>query len=229
MSRRHLLCVLILISFGATVLCAADFWVKKKYSEWTPTEVQKMLNDSPWAKAVEIVVGNPRSLKGAGGGAGATSPGRGGGGGGGMMSDANLPRETFVIRFNTALPMKQALARNRFQDDVLKSPEAAQFLSRQEPNYVISVVGSPRRLPTEPTGLKELARLILKGREIQPANVDIDRGQGGAAVLYTFPKGDKPVTLEDDNAEFEAKFPSGLKISRRFKLKDLVFDGKLEM
>ncbi len=215
------------------MLYAADFWAKKKYTEWTQQEVQKLVSDSPWAQQVEVVVGDPRALGRKGGGGGSTA-GRGSVKASDSVSN-EVPRQTFTIQFATALPMKQARMRAKYVDTVATAPEAVQFLAAQDPFYLVSVYGSARFVPAEPTGLAELAQLVLKGREAIPAaDVQIDRGQGGSAgVLYFFPRGKTPISLDDENVEVLVKFPRAgddpLSIKRTFKLKDMVVDGKLEM
>lgn len=235
MSKRHFLATLVLLCFCAAVLCAADFWTKKKYTEWTPQEVQKIMTSSPWAQNVEVVVGDPGRLR-TGGGGGSTAGRSSTGGAGGLAGAGNqVPRQTFTIRFATALPMKQARMRAQYGETVATAPQAIQFLGSEDPFYLVGIYGSPRFVPAEPTGLAELAQLVIKGRGAIPAaNVQMDRGQGGiAGVLYFFPKGQKPISLDDDNVEVSVKFPrSGdepLHIKKTFKLKDMVFDGKLAM
>ncbi len=224
MHKRKLVLAIVLCFIGAGVLCAADFWQKKKYSEWTPQEVQKMMTDSPWAKAVEVSTGGPRSM-----GSGSNAPGRGGNANKATSEINAIPRTVFLVRFHSALPLKQALMRAQFGENVLKAPEAAQFLSRQEQAYVIGVFGDPRLVPAEPAGLAEAAQLAIKGREpIKAANVEIDRGQGGAGVLFFFPKGQAPIKLEDESFELQVKFPA-ITIKKTFKLKEMLFDGKLEL
>lgn len=247
MFRKGFIAAFILLSFGAGVLCAADFWVKKKYSEWNQQEVRKMLFDSPWARPVEVTTGEMRPTTGGGRGRG----GRGGGGGGGMggggasgggmdpmgstgpasaeSAAGDVPRTTLIVRFYSALPIKQAMVRARYGDEVLQSPPAAQFLSRPETAYAIGIFGPQRLLPADAAGLKEQAQLTIKGREpIAAQNVVVERGSGGTAVVFLFPRAGNPVTLNDDSFELKVKFRS-FEVRHRFKLKELLFDGKLEL
>src|SRR6185295_7613581 len=66
-----------------SLLSAADFWDKKKFPEWSAKDAQKILRESPWARAVEL---------GGGGGVGSGS-GRGGGRGrgGGVGAGGGIP------------------------------------------------------------------------------------------------------------------------------------------
>src|SRR5438067_7561840 len=61
-----------------TYAFGADFWVKKKPSEWTDQEKEEIRTKSPWAKKVDA-----ESSGGGGRGGGGAGGGGGGGGGGG--------------------------------------------------------------------------------------------------------------------------------------------------
>lgn len=207
----------------AAGLRAADFWDQKKYSQWTQQEVQTLMNDSPWARIIEIMTEGGRAGLAKGGGDHRSSIGDP------SREVSGAGRVNVLVRFHSALPLKQAVIRARFGDKVLESPEAAQMLAQPETSYVIAVVGPPRFMPTETAGLKEQASLVVKGRDpIRAENVIIDRGQAGAAVIFFFPRGAKPIQLEDEYVELRLKFP-GFALNRRFKLKEMVFQGKLEI
>jgi len=233
MSRRYFLSVGILVGLAGVSLWAADFWQKKKYSEWTPKEVTQMLTDSPWATQVEV------NIKGVGGSGGA-GDGRGRPGivsserqgrGGETESERRLspPKPKVLVRFHTALPIKQAVARARFGDQVLVSPEAARMLSRVEDAYLVGITGPPKLLAADPALLKGNAQLVFKGREpIRAQNVTMDKSEASLVVYFFFPRQPDPIKLEDDSFELRIKFPL-FDIKRRLKLKDMVFDGKLEL
>jgi hypothetical protein len=92
------------MALAAAALFAAEPWKAKKYTEWTVKEAERILKDSPWAKAVTIsppdaapaVGGRGGGGRGGGGGGGR---GGGGGGGGGMSSGAD---SGFGIERNSA-------------------------------------------------------------------------------------------------------------------------------
>jgi hypothetical protein len=160
------------------LLEAADFWEKKKFSQWSPKEVQKILRDSPWARPVQVHLQGP-SVGGAGG-RGRRGGGRstdvsaesGGGfgsegsgmprGGGGMEGMSSPPTATVIVRWHSALPVKQAVARARFGDEAGTSPEAAQMLARDQDRYVIGVIGVPMQAVR--TQVKPDASLLVKAR-----------------------------------------------------------------
>jgi hypothetical protein len=86
------------MALAAAALFAAEPWKAKKYTEWTVKEVERILKDSPWAKAVSV---SPPDVAPAGGGRG--GGGRGGGGGGrGGHSGPSRPAEFQLPRFMAA-------------------------------------------------------------------------------------------------------------------------------
>src|SRR5260370_25132713 len=66
-------------SVCAVALFASDVWKTKDYTQWSSEEVNKVLNDSPWAKQKSIAGGqnSPNQRRSSSG------QGRGGGMGGG--------------------------------------------------------------------------------------------------------------------------------------------------
>jgi hypothetical protein len=257
--RRLWPVILLTLGLGVAALTAADFWQKKKFSEWTEKEVQKMLKDSPWAHPVEVRTdagggglpsgGGGRGRRGGGGGGGgggdfpsASSSGGGGidnegggrgGGGGGMEGVQAPPTVTVIVRWHTALPIKQAVARARFGDEAATSPDAAKMLGRQEQQYVVGIAGLPGRLVRgKPEELRSSAFLRVKGQPpLQAADVKPDRAQDRANLYLFFPKGQQDshvIILEDQEVEVVLKLPS-LEIRRKFRLKDMVYEGKLEI
>jgi hypothetical protein len=114
---------------------AADFWVKKKPSEWSSDEVEHFKTKSPWAKKTRAEVtgmgggrggrggggmggggetamnGSDMSAAGGGGGGGRGGGGGGRGGGGGDMAPPapSAPQgPELVIRWESAAPMLAA-------------------------------------------------------------------------------------------------------------------------
>ena len=138
-----------------------------------------------------------------------------------------------VLRWQTALPVKQAIARARFKDEAGSSPEAVKMLTRDEVYYVLSISGIPSRMVTlTPEVLKAGAQLVIKNHPtIQAANVQVDPQQGMTNLYLIFTKqqaGGHVITVDDKEVEVVLK-AKPLDIRRKFKLADMVFDGKLEM
>lgn len=235
----------------AALASAADFWQKAKFTDWSEKDTQKLLRDSPWARTVEIRAGGPggggsrgggRRGGGGGGGGGGFEGGGGGGddfgggmgggrgGRGGMVLPDLGPTTTLIVRWHTALPVRQAVCRLRFKDEAGTSPEAAKMLQPETKRYVVGISGLPPQLMRgKPAELKENAFLRLKGKPaIAAADVQADRQPRGGSLYLIFPREPNPIAVEDGEVEVFVKLPA-TEIKRKFNLKQMVFDGKLEL
>lgn len=213
-------------------LNAADFWQTKPASEWSDKQLQKMITSSPWAQAVGLPLTTPVNSAGdagrAGGGGGGGGRGRGGGGsdqGGGFVD--------IVARWQSALPLKQALMRLRFGAEAATSPQAREFLDQVETSYVIVLSGPLRPyLRGNPEDLKAVlikaASLRVKGKDaLKPTEVQVSGNQKAGEVVFFFPRS-APFTLDDKEVEFSTKLGERTLVYK-FRLKDMVFGGKLEL
>lgn len=249
---RFLWRVSFILGVAASLLGAADFWETKKFTDWTDKEVERILKNSPWAQRVDLPMargmmgggpgmGGPGGRLPGGGGPGEEAGGAGGPGGGpggglggpGGVGYEPPPMIPLYLRWMSALPVKQAVARMRFGAEAATSPEATQMLGRDEPAYVMAVEGLPVRALGGPLEqLKERAQLRVKGAEpIVPANVQGRQHQGVAEVYFYFPKsepGGREITLEDKEVEFLLKLRMG-DVRRKFQLKKMIYNGKLEI
>ena len=249
-SRRTLLA-----SLFTFPLTAADFWQAKKPSEWSDKELQKILNDSPWSRQTTVTLGGSGGKKssgeggssrgggmsgagggmsGGGGGGGRTGGSRGGGGGeGGMGGGGGAPAIGMTIRWQSAKPVKIALARMKFGAELESKQDIKQLIEQTEKDYVIMVEGIPPNMARQ--GAEKLANNMKKNSALHCAGkddllaTDAQAGQGakGLVVLLSFPRKD-PFSLDDKEVEFSMKLGSTT-AKRKFKLKDMVFDGKLEL
>jgi hypothetical protein len=218
----------------ALCLAAADFWAKP-YTEWSDKDLQKMITNSPWARPFSVGgpaapsdSGAPTPLSEGGGGRG----GRGGGGGapGGGAPGGGGPSATIVARWQTALPVKQAFVRLKYGAEAATSPDAKKLLEREETTYSIVLsgpfgpflrTGSPETLKK---GLMELSSLSAKGKDAgKPTDVEI----GAKDMLFAFPRS-AAFTVDDKEVEFSTKL-GDIGVKYKFKLKDMVYNGKLEM
>lgn len=260
-------------------LRAADPWTKPP-AQWSDKDVQRILTDSPWSKSVSITLGGGAPMGGGGRG------GRRGGGGGmsGGMPDASMgaggdsgmgggragmgegmgasmaPSIQFQIRWQSAKPVKLATVRARMGAEADTSPQAREFVEREEPDYVIAVIGPPMGGPPEGggrpgaapreaaappkgdaaaqerrgnpeqwmAGLKENTWLAWKEHEkLHPSSVVLPPGGQRGVLIFHFPK-DHPIELEDKEVEFCMR-RGPMEVKKKFKLKDMVYEGKLAL
>jgi hypothetical protein len=214
-------------------LAAADFWQAKPYTEWSDNDLRKMITNSPWAKsfsppetAVDPGASSPLSEGG----------GRGRGGNSVISGPApvtNGTAPTIYARWQSALPVKQAFVRLKYGAEAATSPDAKQLLEKAETNYEIVVSGPLKSLLRGDTDSLKLAliqssALTSKGKgPVKPSAVEISLGRDSNDMVLRFPR-TTPFTLDDKEVEFETKF-GDLVLKYKFKLKDMVFNGKLEM
>ena len=175
-------------------LFAADVWQTKPFTEWTDKDLQKILNNSPWAHSFTLPTGGGPSdfdsASSGGGGRGgrggggadqdsAPAPisessgrsGRGGGSGGGppVPSSAGGVSLEIVARWQSALPLKQAFVRVKYGAEGASSAAAKEVLDRDDGSYVIILSGPLRALlrgtPDElKAGLMEATTLSARGK-----------------------------------------------------------------
>jgi hypothetical protein len=225
----------------ASAALAEDFWTSKEYMQWTDDEVKKLMTNSPWAK--DLTIGVPLTALGRGGqptenaaptdvqaGGGGGRGRRGGGGGGGEDGGSSEALVTLNISFRSALPFRKALVRSRLGNGAAVPPEAAQLISKEPDEYVVVVTGLPARMATlvQDPALKDKS-IIRAGKKAPMAaiNMDVQRRTQTVDVFYTFPK---TQVISSDDKEVEVVFHIGqIEAKKKFNLKEMVYNGKLEL
>lgn len=244
-----------ILLLGSVCLWAADFWQAKQFTDWSDKDVQKMLENSPWSKPVNVsgdlvAPGGMNRKRGDGGRGGMGEVGnpndptpdplsdapRSGVGRNAQNADPDrgaAPMLTFTVRWESALPLKEARVRAKYGSEAGTSAEAKKILETEEPNYVISVSGPfGKALGGDAENLKKQAMadaaLIFKGKDpIKPVDFMVQPGNGGAVAVFAFPKS-AALSLDDKEVEFSAKFAS-IPVKQKFQLKNMMFAGKLEL
>lgn len=215
-------------------------WDKKPYTEWTDADVQKMLNNSPWSRTHTVTTAralfrSPSSQQPA------AQPG--------TIAPPNSVYVNFRVRFFSAKPIRQALSRmielqkKKGMDEQLagqlKAFAAGEFL-----DYIIVTVTCDSSEPganfqealglLQKTGTGEIKNdtfLETKGghrvflQEYQTPHSD------GFGARFIFPRlvdGKPFITAEGDEVRFYSHLSDTYKLDQRFKIKNMVYDGKLE-
>ena len=235
--KKPLLLIGVFLLLIYSTLLAADFWKAKEYKDWKPKEVQKMLTKSPWAKDANVrfsMQGVSARGRGSGGSAsdsGQRSPIGGGGGGGFGGGGRSRPQLKVSIRWASALPIKQALIRSRHEGDFEETAQDKAHLTQIEKQYVVAVSGLPGRMERflqNTDHIKQATTLKRKkNATIQAQSVEVvPREQ--FIELYFFFSRSNPILVNEKNVEFKMEL-GPIKIKRKFKLKDMVFNDKLEL
>jgi hypothetical protein len=241
----------VLLVVSALYIWAADFWTTKPFTDWDEKEVAKILTSSPWSAKVTIAGGvsggapgiaetaGGRGGRGGGGGGGG---GRGGGpqgdgansdpgvaGGGGSASSG----VSVTLLWQTAMPVRQALAKRQYGAEAGTSPEAKAKLDRVDQVYVLTLIGMPGYAIGATQGdqkavLLDSTMLTVAGKPpLKATDVQVSGGRGAMNVSFLFPK-TGTFTADDKEMEFVSKF-GATAVKHKFKLKDMVFNGKVEM
>jgi hypothetical protein len=220
------------LAIGVTAVLAAEFWQNTPYTDWSDKDVSKMLTDSPWARGVPLDMSAMRGNSGGGGGGMGGGGGRCGGGGGRGGGGGGMQQRSIIIRWVSAMPMKQALIKTKYGDKA-GSDEAKKMLEMPDTQYVVTLIGIPGQLARNDPDkvkdqLKSATTLNRKGKDaIVPDTVEMHPQNGQLAVIIRCPRAN-PITLDDKEVEFSTKLGS-LVIKRKFKLSEMEFNGKLEL
>jgi hypothetical protein len=245
---------LISISLFLAVLASGQFWHKKEFADWNDQEVQKILRDSPWARPVLIsfeissspVMQRSRDNREITTSAGSSrdssccqdampdkSAMRAG------VGDARIPDVspqsatlTVIVRWQSALPVRQAIVKTRFGSEVNTSSEAAKLLESEPQFHVVGVIGLPAQaMQQKREEIKTDAFLRIKGKPpLGAADVLASQEAGSVNLYLLFPKTGAAgnfITTQDQEVEVGLKLGSR-NIRRKFKVKDMVYKGKLE-
>jgi hypothetical protein len=232
MTRRSAL--LYGMGIGAATAARAwvkDFWIDKKSADWTGDEVQQILTKSPWAKDASIF--DTAAHKGV-----SNAPLAGGiyrrGGGAAPPSGRNpIPaagstgKWSATVRWDSALPVRDAL-----QSTALKGADE---------NYIIALIGDIPgvSVPTDDDSaaerqqkldtLKEFTRIERKDDPLELQQVKIaprsPRSPGGTWFYFSRVF---PIAAEDKQVTFVTRV-GPLEVKCKFVLRDMVYQGRLEL
>lgn len=223
---------------GLLIICAfcvtaADFW-QKPFTQWSDKDITKMMTNSPWAKSGSVTMSFP-NMPG-GGPPGGGGFGRGGGRGGGPQGDQGPPPPPsveIIARIESALPMRQALVKKKFGAEADKSADAKKILDEEPESYEIVLSGAmgmflrgaPDQLAKTLTDVTSLSS--EKTGAIKPSHVEVSSPGRTMEVLFVFPRS-MPFTADDKEVEFATKLGTS-NLKYKFRLKDMMVNGKLEM
>jgi len=251
----------------AVSLWAANFWDTKPYTEWTDKEVDNMLKNSPWGDRMGVRTGEQGVV---------------------AKDDAKGPimgevEAQVTMVWQTALPIRQAMAKLQFKGEAATSPQAKALIERQSEVYVLHIAGLPGSArPAAGNKEKLTADTVIKIKnkpDLKPSDIEMPAagpgggkggpppgqaapvgdaggldlsqpsapakgGKGGPSLpagpgfggggfggtfdlYYVFPKS-AGISEKDGEMEFISKMGK-VTVRKKFKLKDMVFNGKFEM
>ena len=243
---RHILSLVLLGALSGGSIWAADPWKSnKKYTEWSEKEIRKVLEKSPWAKTVTLTF---LAESGSGQGAGGrqplddqpnqvTSAGRGGPPISGSSGGPRTASRLVLVRWDSALPVRRAVERRQVQAEMMTPEQAQQYFEQAPSEYVVVLGGMPMVEMTGGTLEEVKASTYLKTgdkQRIMAQDVRISQlpeeslAAGQVPDFYfSFPRA-TPIELRQKSVEFFTEVGQ-FKIKKKFKLKDMLFKGKLEL
>ena len=229
--RKTAICTFLLILFiAAGAGKEGKFWEEKPYTQWTEEEVQELFFNSPWVKKViytpptTAVVERYRAHRIAA-----------------KDRRQNIPNgrlykeQIYHISWISALPWKQARIRYaRLMGQALDVTQVERFLNAPE-RYIriIITTNDPQIfLSTKKTEImmETYLQTELRGR-IKLLDYIPPTKENMIPPIFIFPRiknGTPLITLEDEEVTFFTRF-NNVTIKCKFKLKDMVFHGKLEI
>jgi len=221
MSARKLISGIFAIVILASLAWAAgDPWKSKPFMQWDEKDIRKILNDSPWSKAVQVpaawTTGGDSGIEVASA-AQEHAPG-GGVMGGGTTSSApppapSVPQATFVVRWGSSRTIREALLRSQVLAGQMKAEEAEKQAAQPVEVYQVLVAGGDMKpfQGADEKALLEKTYLATKKtkQKIAAAGVEFLRGSDGktvVAAVFSFPKktetGEQTIVADEKGAEF---------------------------
>jgi hypothetical protein len=240
LSRRFFVAGIPLLLFFSS-LSASGQWEKKPQAEWTEKDALKLLNDSPWGRTQTF-----------------TSPmeqyrGPVTGRQGVQNQSTNLPPNAlhlnFRIRFLSAKPIRQGLARiMELKSKGGVNNEVAEQLKQFASGEFLEIIVVAVAVDSTDTGsnVQQALALLNQGSTAQFKNNTFLEIKGGKRLFiqeYQTPKSDgfgarfifqrivddKPfITPESEEIHFVAPLSDVYRLDRRFKTREMMYEGKLE-
>jgi hypothetical protein len=203
---------LLLVAALAALAWGSDPWKAKPYQQWDQKDVEKILNDSPWAQTESVtaswrsgsMTSNPvMRTQGSGSVAGGSAMGAPAG----LGMTPHEQSAKFVARWVSALTMREALARKAVLDGQLAQTAAGKDIAQAPSDYQITLLGddmTPFSKLDEAAIASDSYIEMKKAKEkLAPSSVKITRSPDGSKVIFVvfnFPKtvGGKPAIGPDE-------------------------------
>lgn len=242
--KRISACLVILMFAGLAVAQK-----QKPWTEWTRKDVEKTLNDSAWGQTqTEGGSGSSQSsdTSAVTQVAAQRSADR-------QMSRQGESGETkpvnyvkYQVRFLSAKPVRAAFARlvllSRPEADEALTTQLQGFIDRDFSEYIIVSVGV--QVGDAKMAGPIMAAFTNANAEALKQNVYLERKDGkklylleyrapvedgmGAKFIFKRELDGQPFLSENDNVRFVAQLNEKMKLNTRYKLSDMLYDGKLE-
>jgi hypothetical protein len=242
--------VIILVLFVVAGLAygASDAWKTKPYQQWDASDIKQVLWSSAWVKYTTVPVEwkRPAQAPPSAGQVQGNQPGPTAGSSNGAYGNKGnsqaappvntgqpdgtiqTPDAAFLVRWNSALTIREGFARQAVLDGKLSEAQAQQYVDQAQATYQVQVSGADMTPFMEETSdtLKAKTYIEVKPskKRVSPSAVEITKGPDGATVqfiLFSFPRqaadGSPLFSAGDKQAQFVCK------------LKNLYFDTGFDL
>ena len=224
----------------ALVPATAADWNSRKFPDWNERTVERLLTDSPWTRPTTIHLDwisrddrltDYKQIPGAS----HQWPDPGGSPVGGIGGKASsLPdRADILVRWASALPVRQATALYKQRDDKLQSVSVNQLVPPTPSDYVVELFGVPAEIAHRGTASVQAiargsARLKLQtGRGLEPNRVEANVHAGSKDILFHFSR-NEPILVTDRELEFSVDMQI-FSVKEKFRLAPMRYQGNLEL
>jgi hypothetical protein len=212
--RKTFLFALGCIALAGAIWASNDPWKDKPYQQWDSKDIQRIIQDSPWAHVVQVAApwqqGGPTVATLSSGTAPTDGPsGRMAGAGSGMAGSggAGSPATpvasdpggsggtaNFLVRWISSRTFREAMVRDRVLRGQMTDADAQADLAKPPETYEVAIIG-PDMTPfqgVDENALKNAAYLSAKRSKVKlvPTMVRIQKSQDGSRVtgiLFAFP------------------------------------------
>lgn len=234
---------------GLMFVCVAVAQKQKPWTEWTKKDIEKTLNDSAWGQTQTEGGGSSSSQTAESAVTQVAAP---------RSADRQLGRQgesgeakavsyvKYHVRFLSAKPVRAAFARqvllSRSEPDQALTTQLQGFVDRDFSEYIVVSVGVE-------VGDQRMAGPIMQAfsnanTEVLQKTVYLERKDGkklflmdyrppvedgmGAKFVFKRVVDGQPFLSENDSVRFVAQLNEKMRLDTRYKLSNMLYDGKLE-
>lgn len=230
----------------ACLLCfsalAAD-WDRKPFPNWSDQDVLRLLTNSPWCRPRSVDIQwhkrdrtqlDVRDIPGTSGPNAMSNRSMSPIGGIGVPKSNLPPSADLLIRWASALPIRQAVALYKARD--ARSDDAAalnRLVGVAGPDYVLEIHGLPAEVAHLGASTLELAATravtvrTASGRTLRPARSEARLDGLNVTLFLHFPRSAE-ITLADRELDVEADFEI-FRFKERFSLRSMRYLGHLDI
>jgi hypothetical protein len=236
----------------SNLLFAGKFWEEKPFTQWNEEEARKILTDSPWTKVhvTRTFLGGSAAAQSEHSAQSSAPPGtRGPGGAPALAWEA---RSKCFVHFLTAAPVRMAIARLHMVSSNWSEEQARQFVqtapfgdriavslfvevAKGQNKFELDHLTTARLKNDTYLHLKKSKKKIYLEEYLPPAP-----GEGRPEAILLFPRVKDDALRAEKDIRFNCKLffdpdpttsdtTRKTEIKLKFKLKKMVFEGKLEL